>query len=303
MSDFALMYIPAENVYYERLDKTLPDIGITEGILDGLHWDQVHLERGILTNTSTLDLSGNATDNLCLWEVRAVDVDSDQTLASQQPVGANTPDWPPPYPPDSLGYGLDVPLHTGINNIDVVAEDCAGWEKTIFIQIVYVIPQANITPIPRTLWHSHPKVWYQYDGEFQTLFDYVNVASDVFGPDVRNIYGPVAMDNYRTILVPRSGGEDPTKGATPGRLAEPGQRACASCGAGPLKAAARMGAVGRQRRRLAADVRPECADGGRRGRPDVHRQQGDVRARHRAARGFQLTSAHVVGRTSMAPVG
>jgi len=109
-----------------KLDKTSPEISITEGILDGLHWDQVHLERGILTNSDTLGLSGNATDNLCLWEVRAVDVDSGQTLASQQPDGANTPDWPPPYPPSSLAYGLSVPLHTGINNIDVVPEDCAG---------------------------------------------------------------------------------------------------------------------------------------------------------------------------------
>ena len=186
-----------------KLDKTNPDIGITEGILDGLHWDQVHLERGILTNTDTLALSGDATDNLCFWEVRAVDADSGQTLASQQPDGANTPDWPPPYPPNSLGYGLSVPLHVGINNIDVVAEDCAGWEDDIRIQVVYVIP-GPYDPRSKGFWYNAVKTSKYSDAEFQTLMDYTNVVSDVFGPDARNIYGLVTADNYRTILKSKS---------------------------------------------------------------------------------------------------
>jgi len=193
--------VEATQEYRFKLDTTRPEISITEGILDGLHWDQVHLERGILTNTNTLGLSGNATDNLCLWEVRAVDVDSGQTLASQQPVGANTPDWPPPYPPNSLGYGLNVPLHTGINNINVVAEDCAGWEKAIFIQIVYVIP-GPYDPRSKGFWYDAVKTGKYSETDFQTLLDYVNVAADTFGPAVRNIYGPGTLANYRTVLSP-----------------------------------------------------------------------------------------------------
>jgi len=38
----------------------------------------------------------------------------------------------------------------------------------------------------------------------QTLLDYINVASDTFGPAARNIYGLVTLDNYRGILVPSS---------------------------------------------------------------------------------------------------
>jgi hypothetical protein len=44
--------------------------------------------------------------------------------------------------PKSLGYGLNVPLHTAINNVDVVAEDSAGWKKSIFIQVVLRHPRA-----------------------------------------------------------------------------------------------------------------------------------------------------------------
>jgi len=190
----------AKNVRF-KLDKTPPTVDINEGILDGLHWDQVHLERGILTNSSTLGLSGNATDNLCLWEVRAVDRDSGNTLASQQPPDPNQPDWPPPYPPSSLGYGLNVPLHTGINNIDVVAEDCAGWEKGIFIQIVYVVPGPYD---PRTIgfWSEAVKTGKYTSAEMGTLLSYINVVSDTWGPAARNIYGLLTMSNYRGILTP-----------------------------------------------------------------------------------------------------
>jgi len=190
----------AKNVRF-KLDKTPPDVSITEGILDGLHWDQVHLERGILTNSDTLGLSGNATDNLCLWEVRAVDRDSGNTLASQQPPDPNQPDWPPPYPAKELAYSLSVPLHTGINNIDVVAEDCAGWEKAIFIQIVYVVP-GPYDPRSKGFWYDAVKTGKYSETDFQTLLDYTNVVSDTFGPAVRNIYGPVTLANYRSILSP-----------------------------------------------------------------------------------------------------
>jgi hypothetical protein len=125
--------------------------------------------------------------------------DSGNTLASQQPPDPNQPDWPPPYPAKELAYSLSVPLHTGINNIDVVAEDCAGWEKPIFIQIVYVIPGPYD---PRTIgfWYNAVKTGKYTPTEMQTLLDYVNVVSDTWGPATRNIYGLGTMSNYRGIL-------------------------------------------------------------------------------------------------------
>jgi pimeloyl-ACP methyl ester carboxylesterase len=191
--------VEATHEFRFKLDKTPPVISIADGILDGLHWDQVHLERGILTNTSTLAVSGSASDNLCLWEVRAVDTDSNAVLASQQPVGANTPDWPPPYPPNSLAYSLTVPLHTGINNIAFVAEDCAGWEKHISTQIVYVIP-GPYDPRSKGFWSNGVKTGKYTSSQMQTLLTYVNVVSDTWGPATRNIYGLLTMQNYGALL-------------------------------------------------------------------------------------------------------
>jgi hypothetical protein len=173
-----------------RIDRTPPDISITEGVLDGLHWDQAHLERGILTNTATLGLSGNAADSLCLWQVRAVN-------QGMPPVSQSGNEQ------TSLSYSLSVPLHVGINNIDVIAEDCAGWEKSIRLQVVYVIPGPYD---PRTIgfWYNAVETGKYSRTDFQALLDHVNVVSDVFGLDARNIYGPVTMDNYRGILVPSS---------------------------------------------------------------------------------------------------
>ena len=182
-----------------NVDLTPPTVDINEGMLDGLHWDQVHLERGVLTNTDTLAETGDASDNLCLWEVRAVDRDSGNTLVSQQPPGPNQPDWPPPYPANSLAYGFDVPLHTGINNIDVVAEDCAGWEKSIFIQVVYVIP-GPYDPRTKGFWSEAVKTGKYTPAEMDTLLSYINVVSDTWGPAVRNIYGPLTTGNYQVIL-------------------------------------------------------------------------------------------------------
>jgi len=181
-----------------KLDKTPQDISISDGVLGGLHWDQVHLERGILTNSDTLALSGGTTDNLCLWEVRAVDLDSGQVLDSEQPVSILI--FPPPTPA-SMDYQLDVPLHQGINNIDVVAEDCAGWEKHLPIQVVYVIP-GPYDPRSKGFWYNSVNTGKYSETDFQTLLDYVNVVSDVYGPATRNIYGLVSLANYRGILSP-----------------------------------------------------------------------------------------------------
>jgi hypothetical protein len=178
--------IESEKDVHFKLDKTPPDLDINDGILDGLHWDQVHLERGVLTNTSSLAASGDGTDNLCLWEVRAVNdgVLSDSESGSEQ---------------TSLAYSLDVALHTGINNIDVVAEDCAGWEKHLPIQVVYVIP-GPYDPRSKGFWYDAVKTGKYSEVEMQTLLDYVNVVSDTWGPAARNIYGLVTMPNYRGIL-------------------------------------------------------------------------------------------------------
>ena len=178
---------PEDDVHF-KLDKTPPDLDINDGILDGLHWDQVHLERGVLTNTSSLAASGDGTDNLCLWEVRAVNdgVLSDSESGSEQ---------------TSLAYSVDVALHTGINNVAFVAEDCAGWEKSVATQVVYVIP-GPYDPRSKGFWYDAVRTGKYSEAEFQTLLDYVNVAADSFGPALRNIYGPVTLTNYRRILTP-----------------------------------------------------------------------------------------------------
>jgi len=197
-SEDAADNVEAEKDVHFKLDKTPPDISISDGVLDGLHWDQVHLERGILTNSDTLALSGRTTDNLCLWEVRAVNLDSGQVLDSEQPVSILI--FPPPTPA-SMDYRLDVPLHQGINNIDVVAEDCAGWEKHLPIQVVYVIP-GPYDPRSKGFWYNAVKTGKYSEADVQTLLGYVNVVSDVYGPATRNIYGLVSLANYRGILSP-----------------------------------------------------------------------------------------------------
>lgn len=185
-----------KNVHF-KLDKTPPDISITSGGLDELLWDQAHLRHGVLTNTGTLALTGNATDNLCLWEVRTVDVDSGLTTASQQPPDANV--FPPP-PPTSLGYSLSVPLHTGINTLDVTAEDCAGWTKAIRIQVVYVIP-GPFDPRSKGFWYNAIKTKQYSTSQMQTFVDYTNVASDVWGTDAsRNRYGELTVSRVRDLL-------------------------------------------------------------------------------------------------------
>ncbi len=189
--------IESTHEFHFHLDKTKPDVNITAGGLDGLSWDQAHLQHGVLTNTGTLALTGNATDNLCLWEVRTVDVDSGLTTSSQQPLNPNV--FPPP-PPNSLSYALNVPLHTGINTIDVTAEDCAGWTKALRIQVVYVVP-GPFAPEGKGFWYNAVKTRKYTPAQFQTLLDYTNVASDVWGSDTaRNRYGLLTLAHARDLL-------------------------------------------------------------------------------------------------------
>jgi hypothetical protein len=196
-----------------NIDKTPPELDINDGVLDGLHWDQTHLVRGIFTNTATLAATGDASDNLCLWEVRAVDTDSNTVLASQPGPGQSVIVIPPPTPM-SMVYSLNVPLHTGINNISFVAEDCAGWQKSIATQVVYVVP-GPFDPQMGSFWtnaveYAAAYPWYSgyTKSQMQTFLDYINVVSDVFGPGARNIYGPVTLSNYQSLLNPvRMNGE------------------------------------------------------------------------------------------------
>ena len=189
--------VEATHEFHFKLDKTPPDISISSGETDDVVWDQAHLQHGILSNDATLTLAGNATDNLCLWEVRTVDVDSGLTTASQQPPNANV--YPPP-PPTSLGYSLSVPLHTGINTIDVTAEDCAGWEKAIRIQVVYVIP-GPFDPRSKGFWYNAIKTGHYSTSQMQTFVNYTNVASDVWGTDAsRNRYGALTVSRVRDLL-------------------------------------------------------------------------------------------------------
>ncbi len=187
-----------KNVHF-KLDKTPPTVGIGAGGLDGLAWDQAHLQRGVLTNSNTLALTGSANDNLCLWEVRLIDADTSRVLASQQPVGANVF---PPLPPSSLAYSLNAALHTGINNIDVLAEDCAGWSSAIRMQVVYVIPGA-FDPRPVGFWYSALKSKTYTLPQMMTLVSYINIVSDVWGSDTtRNRYGVLSVPGALATVFP-----------------------------------------------------------------------------------------------------
>jgi len=129
--------------------------------------------------------------------VRAEDVDSGQTLATQ-----NLVDDPPLT---SSPCSLDVPLHEGINTIDIIVEDCAGWEDSVRIQVVYVVP---VEHDPRTIgfWANAVKTGKYTDSELETFLSYINVASDVFGTDLTGAtmaYGDVTPGNYKRILLPK----------------------------------------------------------------------------------------------------
>ncbi len=189
--------VEATHEFHFKLDKTPPTVDIGAGTIDGITWDQAHLEHGFLTNSSVLNLTGAGNDNLCLWEVRAVDADSGTVLDSEQPAGANV--FPPP-PPTSLAYTLNAALHTGINNIDVTAEDCAGWTKSIRIQAVYVVP-GPFDARSKGFWSNAVKTKKYTNAQMSTLLSYINVASDVWGNDAtRNRYGPLTLSNYLTVL-------------------------------------------------------------------------------------------------------
>jgi hypothetical protein len=106
----------------------------------------------------------------------------------------------PPPPPNSLGYTLNAPLHTGINTIDVTAEDCAGWTKAVRIQIVYVVP-GTFDPRGKGLWYNAIKTGKYTTTQLQTAINYTNVASDVWGSDAsRNRYGVLTVARARDLL-------------------------------------------------------------------------------------------------------
>jgi hypothetical protein len=190
--------VESEKDVHFKLDKTPPAVDINEGILDGLHWDQVHLERGLLTNTNVLAETGDSSDNLCLWEVRAVDTDIPQTLDTDAGPGQFVIIIPPPVPM-SMVYDLDAALHVGINNTSTVAEDCAGWEADVDTQEVYVIP-GPYDPRSKGFWAEAVATGKYTLAEMETLLSYINVVSDTWGPAVRNIYGPLTTGNYQVIL-------------------------------------------------------------------------------------------------------
>jgi hypothetical protein len=169
-----------------KIDKTPPIISITSGRLDGLVWDQTHLARGVLTNSSTLALSGNAADNFCLTRLASYD---DGTLIASQAGGQTT----------SLTYALNLQLHLGINLIDVAAEDCAGWQISESIAVVYVVT-GPYDPRSKGFWYNAVKNGSYTASQMQTLLSDVNIVSDVFGAGARNIYGPVSMANYQGVL-------------------------------------------------------------------------------------------------------
>jgi hypothetical protein len=161
----------------------------------------------MLSNDTLLDLLGDGTDNLCLWEVRAVNADNAATLAGQQPPDANV--YPPP-PPKDLAYSLAVPLHEGINTIDVIAEDCAGWEDSVRVQVVRVTPGPH-DPRSKGFWSNAVKTRHYTGADMQKFINYTNVASDVWGNDAsRNRYGPLSLANIFTILgVPDNAAMEP----------------------------------------------------------------------------------------------
>ncbi|TAK72873.1 MAG: hypothetical protein EPO22_00230 [Dehalococcoidia bacterium] len=195
-----------------KLDKTPPGVAIGAGTIDGIAWDQAHLQRGILTNESSLHIDCAVSDNLALFDVHAVDIDAGTTIASQ------SLDQSPPL--TSSPCALDVPLHGGINTIDLLAEDGAGWTHGPRIQVVYVAP----LPCPRPkdadddgekddehdrgrcvrneeFWREAVKHHKYTNAELRALLDEINVVSDVWGNDAsRNRYGPLTIDNYRSFL-------------------------------------------------------------------------------------------------------
>lgn len=180
-----------------KLDKTPPEIELTGGELDGIDWPPERFIKGVLTNDPVLHIECNVTDNLFLHEVRAEDVDSGQTLATQLLV-----DDPPLT---SSPCSLDIPLHEGINTIDIIVEDCAGWEDSVRIQVVYVVP---VEHDPRTIgfWANAVKTDHYTQSELETFLSYINVASDVFGTELDGStmkYGDVTPGNYRSILLPK----------------------------------------------------------------------------------------------------
>jgi hypothetical protein len=212
--------VEATQEFHFKLDKTPPENHISEGSADWLHWNQAQLERGILANDwkntkpgmqvwkpglpvrdtagrppHTLRLEGGATDNLCLWETRGVNEDLPVVSA-------------PGNEQTSMDYKLYVPLHLGINNVDDITEDCAGWEKAIHTQVVYVA-LTGFSPKTTTSWHRAVGGGGgdKYTApQMDDLLSYVNVVSDVFGPV--NMYGATSTDNYRGLLSPTSGGSE-----------------------------------------------------------------------------------------------
>jgi hypothetical protein len=178
--------------FHFKLDKTPPEIKIDSGETDDIIWNQAHLEHGILANDPVLSIDCDATDNLDLFEIRAEDADTGETLDAE-----NVHADPPITHADC---SLEIPLHEGINTIDIVAEDCAGWEDAIRIQVVYVEPGRH-DPRSMGFWAQALKTHKYDDDEMSTLLSYTNVASDTWGTDAtRNRFGELTLSNFGAIL-------------------------------------------------------------------------------------------------------
>lgn len=184
--------VQATQSFSFKLDKTPPEIEIDEGETDDILWDQAHLERGILSNDPVLNIDCTATDNLDLYEVRAEKAGTDTVLDSQ---------FLHQEPPiTQSACELEIPLEPGVNTIDIIAEDCAGWEDSVQIQVVYVVPGAH-DPRSVGFWSNAVKTGKYDSAGLVTLLSYTNVASDVWGTDTtRNRYGELGFLNYRAIL-------------------------------------------------------------------------------------------------------
>ena len=82
----------------------------------------------------------------------------------------------------------------------MTAEDCAGWTKAIRTPVVYVVP-GPFDPRGKGFWYNAIKTGKYTTPQFQTLLDYTNVASDVWGADTsRNRYGPLTIARAIDLL-------------------------------------------------------------------------------------------------------
>jgi hypothetical protein len=168
-----------------RIDMAPPSIHAVSGTSGGESYSQDDLSAGILTNDSTLVLSGTAAD--ALSGLDALEIDGE------------------PVPVISGAWSTTLTLSPGANQIVIEAADRADNSSSLALAVAYAAP-ATVTkqnriidgPQGKGFWVNAVANGDYTASEIDAFLAAINVGSGVYGPS--DPWDVVSSDGYRAIL-------------------------------------------------------------------------------------------------------